>query len=69
MPLIELTTPSGALANTTEVLPMGAQVTAEADALRAWVLVHEQAEGTWGADGQIIRYADLVALAKGAANA
>jgi phenylpyruvate tautomerase PptA (4-oxalocrotonate tautomerase family) len=140
MPIIELTVPAGALANTTEVqrelaavllrwegapdteffrtqawsylreLPVGAQVTAEddaprfrvdvtvpqgalserrkaglvaevtatvlkaaglteADALRVWVLVHEQAEGTWGAGGQIVRYADLVALAKGAADA
>lgn len=33
------------------------------DALRVWVLVHEQPDGTWGAGGQIIRYADLVALA------
>lgn len=37
----------------------------EADqALRVWVLVHEQADGTWGAGGQIFRYADLVALAQ-----
>lgn len=35
------------------------------DALRVWVLVHEQPEGTWGAGGSVIRYADLVALAKG----
>ena len=33
-------------------------------ALRVWVLIHEQADGTWGAGGQIFRYADLVALAK-----
>jgi len=31
------------------------------------VLIHEQADGTWGAGGQIFRYADLVALAKGQA--
>jgi hypothetical protein len=30
-----------------------------------WVLVHEQPDGTWGAGGSVIRYADLVALAKG----
>jgi phenylpyruvate tautomerase PptA (4-oxalocrotonate tautomerase family) len=41
----------------------------EADALRVWVLIHEQAEGTWGAGGGIVRYADLVALAKGPAGA
>lgn len=34
-------------------------------ALRVWVLIHEQADGTWGAGGQIFRYSDLVALAKG----
>jgi hypothetical protein len=28
------------------------------------VLVHEQPEGSWGAGGSIVRYADLVALAK-----
>jgi phenylpyruvate tautomerase PptA (4-oxalocrotonate tautomerase family) len=36
----------------------------EADqALRVWVLIHDQADGTWGAGGQIFRYADLIALA------
>lgn len=35
-------------------------------ALRVWVLIHEQADGTWGAGGQIFRYADLVALATAA---
>jgi phenylpyruvate tautomerase PptA (4-oxalocrotonate tautomerase family) len=34
-------------------------------ALRVWVLIHDQADGTWGAGGQVFRYADLVALAKG----
>jgi phenylpyruvate tautomerase PptA (4-oxalocrotonate tautomerase family) len=33
------------------------------EALRVWVLVNEQQDGTWGAGGQIIRYADLMALA------
>ncbi|MFD9283906.1 tautomerase family protein [Streptomyces mirabilis] len=37
----------------------------QAEALRVWVLVHEQPDGTWGAGGSVIRYADLVALAKG----
>lgn len=41
----------------------------EADALRVWVLIHEQAEGTWGAGGGVVRYADLVALAKGQTDA
>ncbi|MFF7795862.1 tautomerase family protein [Streptomyces sp. NPDC007991] len=35
------------------------------DTLRVWVLVHEQPDGTWGAGGSVVRYADLVALAKG----
>ncbi|WP_086562665.1 tautomerase family protein [Streptomyces africanus] len=35
------------------------------DTLRVWVLVHEQPDGTWGAGGSTVRYADLVALAKG----
>ncbi|MFD4429035.1 4-oxalocrotonate tautomerase family protein [Nocardia sp. NPDC058497] len=38
----------------------------EADALRVWVLIHEQPEGTWGAAGNIIRFAELKALAAGA---
>jgi phenylpyruvate tautomerase PptA (4-oxalocrotonate tautomerase family) len=35
-----------------------------ADALRVWVLIHEQPEGTWGAAGNIVRFAELAALAK-----
>ncbi|MFY1652882.1 tautomerase family protein [Solwaraspora sp. WMMB762] len=31
---------------------------------RVWVLVHEQPDGTWGAGGAVVRYADLVPLAK-----
>jgi hypothetical protein len=44
---------------------LGAAGLSQDDALRVWVLVHEQPEGTWGAGGSVIRYADLVALAKG----
>ena len=36
------------------------------DALRVWVLMHEQPEGTWGAGGAVIRFADLRAAAAGA---
>jgi phenylpyruvate tautomerase PptA (4-oxalocrotonate tautomerase family) len=36
----------------------------EADALRVWVLIHEQVEGTWGAGGGVVRYAELVAFAQ-----
>lgn len=35
----------------------------EADALRVWVLVHEQPEGTWGAAGNIIKFQELAAVA------
>lgn len=38
----------------------------EADAMRVWVLIHEQPEGTWGAGGQIVKFAELKALARGA---
>ncbi|RDI33478.1 tautomerase family protein [Lentzea flaviverrucosa] len=37
----------------------------EADAMRVWVLIHEQPEGTWGAGGQIVKFAELKALAQG----
>jgi phenylpyruvate tautomerase PptA (4-oxalocrotonate tautomerase family) len=37
---------------------------AESDALRVWVLIHEQPEGTWGAGGNVIRFQELAALAK-----
>ncbi|GAA3633167.1 hypothetical protein GCM10022267_19920 [Lentzea roselyniae] len=36
----------------------------EADVMRVWVLIHEQAEGTWGSGGKIVRFADLVEMAK-----
>ncbi|GAA0700314.1 hypothetical protein GCM10010193_63820 [Kitasatospora atroaurantiaca] len=36
-----------------------------AEAHRVWVLIHEQPDGTWGAGGTVVRYADLVAAAKG----
>jgi phenylpyruvate tautomerase PptA (4-oxalocrotonate tautomerase family) len=31
-----------------------------------WVLIHEQPEGTWGAGGQIVKFADLKAAAQAA---
>ena len=71
--LVDVTVPQGALSDrrkaglvqdaTTTVLD--AAGLAQDDPLRVWVLVHEQADGTWGAGGSVIRYADLVALAKG----
>ncbi|RRR78629.1 tautomerase family protein [Streptomyces sp. RP5T] len=71
--LVEVTVPQGALSErrkaglvedaTTTVLA-AAGLTPD-DALRVWVLIHEQPGGTWGAGGSVVRYADLVALAKG----
>ncbi|MFJ8941842.1 4-oxalocrotonate tautomerase family protein [Streptomyces sp. NPDC102395] len=68
--LVEVTVPQGALSErrkagltedaTKTVLAAG--LTPD-DALRVWVLIHEQPDGTWGAGGSVIRYADLVALA------
>ncbi|MBL1076971.1 tautomerase family protein [Nocardia sp. 2] len=39
------------------------------DALRVWVLVHPQPEGTWGAGGNVVRFQEIAAAAKAAANA
>lgn len=71
--LVEVTVPQGALSerrraglveDATKTV-LSAAGLAPQDALRVWVLVHEQPDGTWGAGGSVIRYADLVALAKG----
>jgi phenylpyruvate tautomerase PptA (4-oxalocrotonate tautomerase family) len=74
---VNVTVPQGALsdrrkaglAEEVTAVVLKAAGLAEADALRVWVLIHEQTEGTWGAGRHIIRYADLVALAKGTADA
>jgi phenylpyruvate tautomerase PptA (4-oxalocrotonate tautomerase family) len=55
---------AGLVAEVTELVLAAAGLGAD-QALRVWVLIHEQADGTWGAGGQIFRYVDLVALAKG----
>lgn len=71
---VDVTVPAGALSDkrraglvqeATEIVLAAAGLGAD-QALRVWVLVHEQADGTWGAGGHIFRHADLVALAKGA---
>ncbi|WP_406371798.1 tautomerase family protein [Streptomyces sp. NBC_00647] len=72
--LVDVTVPQGALSErrksgmVTEVtsVVLKAAGLSEADALRVWVLIHEQADGTWGAGGSVIRFADLVALAQDA---
>ncbi|GKQ36111.1 tautomerase family protein [Streptomyces sp. A012304] len=71
--LVEVTVPQGALSErrkaglveeVTSTVLSAAGLPAR-DALRVWVLVHEQPDGTWGAGGSVVRHADLVALAKG----
>ncbi|MFD8218362.1 4-oxalocrotonate tautomerase family protein [Streptomyces sp. NPDC059697] len=71
--LVEVTVPQGALSERRKaglVEEATATVLSAAglspdQALRVWVLVHEQPEGNWGAGGSVVRFADLVALAKG----
>jgi len=47
------------VADATAAVLEAAGLTAD-DAGRVWVLTHEQPEGTWGAGGQVVRYADLI---------
>ncbi|CAM5713626.1 tautomerase family protein [Streptomyces aurantiogriseus] len=70
--LVDVTVPQGALSerrkaglveDATKTVLAAAGLSRD-DALRVWVLVHEQPDGTWGAGGSVVRYADLVALAK-----
>lgn len=70
--LVEVTVPQGALSErrrsglveeATKTVLAAAGLSAE-EAPRVWVLVHEQPDGTWGAGGSVVRYADLVALAQ-----
>jgi phenylpyruvate tautomerase PptA (4-oxalocrotonate tautomerase family) len=70
---VDVTVPAGALDDKRKAglveevtgLVLAAAGLEEDQALRVRVVVHEQADGTGGAGGQIFRYADLVALAKG----
>lgn len=71
--LVEVTVPQGTLSErrkaglvqeATAAVPSAAGLPAD-QAMRVWVLIHEQLEGTWGAGGSVVRFADLVALAKG----
>ncbi|MFJ9634829.1 4-oxalocrotonate tautomerase family protein [Streptomyces sp. NPDC101175] len=71
--LVEVTVPQGALSERRRAglvedatrTVLAAAGLGQDDALRVWVLVHEQPDGTWGAGGSIVRHSDLVALAKG----
>lgn len=69
---VDVTVPEGALSARRKeglVKDVTAQILAAAglstgDALRVWVLIHEQPEGTWGAAGAIVRFEDLKAAAQ-----
>ncbi|SFY32703.1 4-oxalocrotonate tautomerase family protein [Streptomyces atratus] len=70
--LVDITVPGGALSErrrvgligeVTKTVLAAAGLPAQ-EALRVWVLVHEQPDGTWGAGGSVVRHADLVALAQ-----
>ncbi|MFE2849321.1 4-oxalocrotonate tautomerase family protein [Streptomyces scopuliridis] len=69
--LVDVTVPQGALSerrkaglveDATKTVLEAAGLSSDS-APRVWVLVHEQADGTWGAGGSVIRYADLVTMA------
>ena len=64
---IDVTTPEGALSDrrreefvgeATRLVREAAGI-AEEEALRVWVLMHEVAEGSWGAGGHVIRFEQL----------
>ena len=69
---IDVTTPEGALSDrrreelvaeatriVSEIAGLGEQ-----DGLRVWVLMHEVAEGRWGAGGRVIQFQQLLEAAK-----
>jgi phenylpyruvate tautomerase PptA (4-oxalocrotonate tautomerase family) len=71
--VIDVTTPQGALSDRrraeltkeiTEQVLDAAGLSAEEDGIRVWVLMHEVAEGSWGAGGRIVRFEQLKAAAK-----
>jgi phenylpyruvate tautomerase PptA (4-oxalocrotonate tautomerase family) len=69
---VDVTVPAGALSDSRKAglveeatqAVLSAAALDPSESLRVWVLINEQPDGTWGAGGQIIRYADLVALAQ-----
>ena len=69
---IDVTTPQGALSDRRreELVTEATRLVREAagipdeEALRVWVLMHEVAEGSWGAGGQVIRFEQLRQVAK-----
>lgn len=71
---VDVRVPAGALSDRRKAglvqeataLVLAAAGLGEGDAMRVWVLIHEQAEGTWGAGGQIVKFAELKAAAQAA---
>ncbi|MFN8161688.1 MAG: tautomerase family protein [Solirubrobacterales bacterium] len=69
---LEVTTPEGAFSDRrrAELVESATAAISEAaglgpeDGLRVWVLMHEVAEGSWGAGGQVIRFQQLAEAAK-----
>jgi phenylpyruvate tautomerase PptA (4-oxalocrotonate tautomerase family) len=69
---IDVTTPHGALSDRRRAEFVAEATSAvreaaglgEEDALRVWVLMHEVAEGSWGAGGNVIRFEQLREAAK-----
>jgi len=69
---IDVTTPEGALSDRRreELVVEATRLVREAagigeqDALRVWVLMHEVAEGSWGAAGHVVRFEQLREAAK-----
>jgi phenylpyruvate tautomerase PptA (4-oxalocrotonate tautomerase family) len=69
---IDVTTPQGALSDRRrkELVTEATAIVREAagipeeEALRVWVLMHEVAEGSWGAGGQVIQFEQLRAIAQ-----
>ena len=69
---IDVTTPQGALSDRRreELVDAATRLVREAagipeeEALRVWVLMHEVAEGSWGAGGHVIRFEQLREAAK-----
>ena len=70
---VDVTTPQGALSDRrrgemtkemTEQVLEAAGLSAEEDGIRVWVLMHEVAEGSWGAAGGIVRFEQLKEAAK-----
>jgi phenylpyruvate tautomerase PptA (4-oxalocrotonate tautomerase family) len=69
---VDVTVPEGALSERRKeglvkevtAMVLAAAGVAEADALRVWVLIHEQPEGTWGAGANIVRFKEIAAMAQ-----